>query len=73
MKVKAHCGIEGNERADQFAKSGAMQAAVPERDYEAEAEKVERRARVKKEELELEFEIVSKFRAEHVADLGVEG
>lgn len=38
QKVKAHVGIEGNERADQFANNGALLPAVPERDFERAAE-----------------------------------
>lgn len=49
QKVKAHVGIEGNERADQFANNGALLPAVPERDFERAAEdnrrKLEARSR----------------------------
>ncbi|GAA5862194.1 hypothetical protein JCM3774_004817 [Rhodotorula dairenensis] len=43
QKVKAHVGIEGNERADQFANQGALMPAVPERDFERAAEENRRR------------------------------
>ncbi|GAA5978425.1 hypothetical protein JCM10908_004350 [Rhodotorula pacifica] len=38
QKVKAHVGIEGNERADQFANNGAMMPPLPEWDFERAAE-----------------------------------
>jgi ribonuclease HI len=33
LKVKAHCGIEGNEAADRLAKAGAIKGAIQERNY----------------------------------------
>lgn len=43
LKVKAHDGIRGNERADQLAKEGALKPAVVEREYERDTRSNERR------------------------------
>lgn len=42
--VKAHCGIEGNEGADQQANIGTTLPAVEERDWEALEKDVKERA-----------------------------
>lgn len=41
--VYGHTGHEGNEGADELARGGTVQRAIPDRDWEADRQRVERK------------------------------